>query len=73
MPSVIQMLRGILPAQRRRVTLHGLVMIRLCTLQREFCSRCNLKLLHPLKSNGISRGVSDVMLMYLLNERNQLG
>jgi|HubBroStandDraft_6_1064221.scaffolds.fasta_scaffold32326_1 hypothetical protein len=28
MPSVIQMLRGILPAQRRRVTLHGLVIIR---------------------------------------------
>ena len=28
---------------------------RLCTLQREFCSRCNVKLLHPLKFNGISR------------------
>src|ERR1700735_1129002 len=28
---------------------------RLCTLQREFCSRCNVKLLHPLGFNGISR------------------
>jgi len=28
---------------------------RLCTLQREFCSRCNVKLLHPLEFNGISR------------------
>jgi hypothetical protein len=25
------------------------------------------------RSYGISRGASDVMLMYLLNERNQLG
>jgi hypothetical protein len=28
---------------------------RLCTLQREFCSRCNVRLLHPLGFNGISR------------------
>jgi len=29
---------------------------------------------HPLfRRHGISRGVSEVMLMYLLNERNQLG
>jgi hypothetical protein len=28
---------------------------RLCTFQREFCSRCNVKLLHPLEFNGISR------------------
>ncbi len=28
---------------------------------------------HQIYSLGFSRGVSDVMLMYLLNERNQLG
>jgi hypothetical protein len=29
---------------------------------------------HPLfRRQGISRGASDVMLMYLLNESNQLG
>jgi len=28
---------------------------RLCTLQREFCSRCNVKLLHRLGFNGIPR------------------
>src|SRR5580692_5513809 len=29
---------------------------RLCTLQREFCSRCNVRLLDPLGFNGISGG-----------------
>jgi hypothetical protein len=32
-----------------------LAVSRLCTLQREFCSRSNVELLHPLKFNGISR------------------
>jgi hypothetical protein len=48
-------------AQARRLTteqkslLHQLGLSRLCTLQREFCSRCNVKLQHPLEFNGISR------------------
>jgi hypothetical protein len=49
MPSVIQMLRGILPAQRRRVTLHGLVISSeakdLCfcdVILREVKDLCNL-------------------------------
>ncbi len=36
-------------------TRHNLMFSRLCTLQREFCSRCNVELLHPLEFNGISR------------------
>jgi hypothetical protein len=51
MPSILQMLRGILPAQRRPVTLHGLV------IRSEAKDLCNLFVSDSQGANKKARAV----------------